>query len=280
MVEEKNTEMEQKKAMMQQEIEISKSLGKIKHKVAVMSGKGGVGKSMVTVNLAAAFAKNGLKTGILDADLHGPNIPNMFGINDAKLLISENNKLLPAEAENGIKLISADLLLPTNDTPIIWRGPKKAGAIRQFISDAEWGNLDVLLIDNPPGTGDEPLTVLQTIPDIDGVVIVTTPQSVSLEDVEKCISMANLLKIKIFGIVENMSGFICPECETETDIFGKGGGEKIAKKFDIPFLGSIPLDVETYQSSEEGKSIIQKNPDSKVSQKLIAIAEKVENEFK
>lgn len=280
MVEEKNTEMEQKKAMMQQEIEISKSLGKIKHKVAVMSGKGGVGKSMVTVNLAAAFAKNGLKTGILDADLHGPNIPNMFGINDAKLLISENNKLLPAEAENGIKLISADLLLPTNDTPIIWRGPKKSGAIRQFISDAEWGNLDVLLIDNPPGTGDEPLTVLQTIPEIDGVVIVTTPQSVSLEDVEKCISMANLLKIKIFGIVENMSGFICPECETETDIFGKGGGEKIAKKFDIPFLGSIPLDVETYQSSEEGKSIIQKNPDSKVSQKLIAIAEKVEKEFK
>lgn len=271
-----NQNKDQKVAMMQQEMKITKSMDKIKYKIAVMSGKGGVGKSTVTVNLASAFNKEGLKTGILDADLHGPNVPNMFGIGKEDLKFTKEH-LMPAETESGIKVISSDLLLPSTDTPLIWRGSKKSGAIRQFLSDVKWDSLDVLLIDNPPGTGDEPLTVLQSIPNIDGIVIVTTPQSVALEDVRKCINMAKIMEIKILGIIENMSGFICPECSEEILIFGKGGGEEIAKEFDIPFLGSLPIDISTYKSSEEGKTIVENDSNSKISKKILKISKSIIN---
>lgn len=270
---------EQKLTIMEQEIKIAKSMSNIGHKIAVMSGKGGVGKSTVTVNLAEAFAKKGFKTGILDADLHGPNVPKMLGMDKSWITINSEG-MIPAETNNGIKVISTEFLLPSNNSPIIWRGPKKTGAIRQFLSDVSWDDLDILLVDNPPGTGDEPLTVLQSISSLDGVVIVTTPQSVALEDVEKCINMTKKLNIRIFGVIENMSGFTCPECHEEIFIFGKGGGKQISEKFDIPFLGSLPLDIDTYKASEEGISIIDKDLDSEISKKILNIVDKIKYSFK
>ncbi|MCK9151527.1 Mrp/NBP35 family ATP-binding protein [Methanobacterium alcaliphilum] len=274
-----NSVNNQKLAVMEQDIKIARSMSLVTYKIAVMSGKGGVGKSTVTVNLAESFVKKGYKTGILDADLHGPNVPKMLGIHKTELMVDENG-MVPVETANGIKVMSTEFLLPHENSPIIWRGPKKTGAIRQFLSDVNWENLDVLLIDNPPGTGDEPLTILQSIPSLDGMVIVTTPQSVSLEDVEKCINMAKKLNIRIFGVIENMSGFICPHCNEEIFIFGRGGGEEISKKFDIPFLGFLPLDINTYQASEEGLSIIDKDPGSEISKRILDMVTKVEENLK
>lgn len=270
-------EEEHKKAMMQQEIEIVKRMSRIKHKIAVMSGKGGVGKSTVAVNLAAAFTKKGYKTGIMDADLHGPNVPKMFNLEGKDLKFSEEG-IIPVETKEGIKVMSVGFFLHSQDVPLIWRGPAKTGVIRQFFSEVIWGDLDVLIIDNPPGTGDEPLTILQTIP-LDGVVLITTPQSVVQEDVIKSINMVKDLKIPVIGIIENMSGFICPECKKEVPIFGKGNGEQIAKKLDVPFLGKLPLNAETAESSDMGIPIITKQPESEISVRILEITDKIEAEI-
>ncbi|HEY0196092.1 MAG TPA: Mrp/NBP35 family ATP-binding protein [Methanobacterium sp.] len=270
-------EEEHKKALMQQEIDIVKRMGQIKHKIAVMSGKGGVGKSTVAVNLAAAFAKKGYKTGIMDADLHGPNVPKMLNL-EGTALKSRPEGIIPVETEDGLKVMSVGFFMHSQDVPLIWRGPAKTGVLKQFLADVIWGDLDVLIIDDPPGTGDEPLTVLQNIP-LDGVLLVTTPQSVVQEDVVKSINMVKDLKIKVIGIIENMSGFICPECKKEIDIFGKGNGEQVAKRLDVPFLGKLPLTAETAESSDMGTPIITKEPESEISVRIMEIVDKIEAEI-
>lgn len=263
---------------MEQDIKIANNIGLIKHKIAVMSGKGGVGKSTIAVNLAHALSKKGYKTGILDADLHGPNIPKMLDIEGSNLKIGENG-FLPIKTLDGIEVVSMQFLLPSEDTPIIWRGPKKTGVIREFLSNVYWGKLDFLIVDNPPGTGDEPLTVLQSIPQLDGVIIITTPHSVALEDVEKCINMARSLKIEVIGIIENMSSFICPNCHAEISIFGKGGGKIISQKMNIPFLGALPVDLNISESTDKGIPILNFDPTSEISKNIIKIVNIIEDEI-
>lgn len=270
-------EEEHKKAMMQQEIDIVKKMSQIKHKIAVMSGKGGVGKSTVAVNLAAAFAKKGYKTGIMDADLHGPNVPKMLNLEGTPLK-SRPEGIVPVETEDGLKVMSVGFFLHSQDVPLIWRGPAKTNVLKQFLAGVLWGDLDVLIIDDPPGTGDEPLTVLQNIP-LDGVVLVTTPQSVVQEDVVKSINMVKDLNIKVIGIIENMSGFICPECKKEIDIFGKGNGEQVAKRLDVPFLGKLPLTSEAAEASDKGTPIVNKDPGSEISTRILKIVGRIEKEF-
>jgi Mrp family chromosome partitioning ATPase len=266
----------EKIARMQQDVEIIKRMNKIKYKIAVMSGKGGVGKSTISVNIAATFAKKGYKTGIIDADIHGPNVPKMFGV-EGKDLKFDKKGIIPIESIQGIKIMSIGFLLTSQDDPIIWRGPAQTGAIKQFLSEISWGDLDVLIIDNPPGTGDIPLTVLQTIPSLDGVIIVSTPQSVVQEDVVKSINLVKNLNIPIIGIIENMSGFICPECKNEIFIFGKDGGAKIAEEMGIPFLGKLPLNIETAASSDIGTPIVIKEPESEISRRISDIVKKIED---
>jgi len=236
-------------------------MDRVKHKVAVMSGKGGVGKSLVAVNLAAALASEGKRVGVLDADIHGPTVPKMLGMKGARLEAGEEGIIAPA-SPSGIKVASMDFLLPMQDSPVIWRGPLKMSAIRQLLSEVEWGDLDYLLIDLPPGTGDEALTVLQLLQDIDGVVIVTMPNEVSGQVVEKSVSFARQLKAPIIGLVENMSYLLCPHCGDRIDLFGKGIAEKVASSMGVPFLGAIPLDPRVAKDSDTGKPFVMENPDS------------------
>ncbi|ADP77591.1 ATPase-like, ParA/MinD [Methanothermus fervidus DSM 2088] len=263
------------KKLMEQDIKISKAMNKIKHKIAIMSGKGGVGKSTVAVNIAEGLSKD-FKVGLLDADIHGPNVPRILGL-DGNLMVDKEG-IIPLK-RNNLKVVSMQYLLPSHDLPVIWRGPKKTGAIRQLLSDVKWGNLDVLVVDNPPGTGDEPLTVLQSISNLDGVIIVTTPQSVAIDDVKKCINMVKELNMEVIGIVENMCSFVCPKCGEETRIFGKGNGKELAKEYSIPYLGSIPLDIKNIEALNDGAPVIEKYPDSKISKKFFEIIEKIKNKL-
>ena len=219
---------------------IKTTLGGIRRKLFVMSGKGGVGKSAVTVNLAVALANSGLKVGILDVDMHGPSIPSLLGLED-HLTAKDEETLTPALYRGKIAVVSMDSLLPDRDTAIIWRGPKKTAAIHQFISAVAWGELDVLLIDSPPGTGDEHLAILQAIPDA-RCIMVTTPQEISLADVRKALHFLEKIHANLLGIVENMSGLACPHCGGAIDLFSSGGGELLAKSRNLPFLGRIPID--------------------------------------
>jgi len=243
---------------------LTERMGRVKHKIAVMSGKGGVGKSLVTANLAAVLAVGGKRVGILDADLHGPTVPKMLGLKGAHLEAGENGIILPA-ATLGIKVASMDFLLPTQDSPIIWRGPLKMAAIKQLLSEVDWGELDYLLIDLPPGTGDESLTILQLLPGIDGVVIVTIPNEVSSQVVEKSITFARQMNAPVIGIIENMSYLICPHCGERIDLFGEGAGEKVAVTMSVPFLGKVPLDPSVAKDSDAGEPFVVKNPESPAS---------------
>jgi len=271
-----NSEEEQKKLLMQQEITIVKRMSDIGHKIAVMSGKGGVGKSTISVNLAVAFALKNYQTGIMDVDLHGPDVPHMLGIENA-ILQSSPHGIIPVKARENLEVLSIEFMLPTKGAPIIWRGPKKTGAIKQFLSDVSWGNLDVLVVDNPPGTGDEPLTILQSISPLDGVVMVTTPQAVAGEDVRKCVNMVKGLNIPILGIIENMSGFTCPHCHEEINIFGKGEGKQLAEELEVPYLGSLPVETGVGENSDQGKPFILEDPDSEISKKFMKIVSKIED---
>lgn len=273
-----NMNPEQQKAMMEQEIRLMKNMNNIKYKIAVMSGKGGVGKSTVAVNLATTFQKKGFKTGILDVDIHGPNVPKMLGL-EGKLLDVDKNQLIPVKTEEGIEVLSMAFLLDSLDTPIIWRGPQKSGAIKQFMSDVRWGNLDVLIIDNPPGTGDEPLTVLQSLPGIDAVVMVTTPNSVSQEDVLKCVKMVKMLKVENIGLVENMAYFVCPDCGKKIHIFGEDNMEEFADFMEIKYLGDIPLTEQVAKSSENDKPITLKDEDSPVTKGFSEIVDEIDGLF-
>jgi len=256
-------------------------MAKIKHKIAIISGKGGVGKSTVTVNLAMAFATHGYvnSVGILDADITGPCVPKILGIKGEKLQ-SGPPGIFPATGPLGIKVVSMDFLLPSDESPVIWRGPLKMKAIQQFLSDIVWGDLDFLFIDLPPGTGDEPLSVMQLLPDMDGVVIVTIPSEVSQIVVKKAVTFAKQLAIPVIGIIENMSGFVCPKCGEKVDIFRTGGGEKIANDLHVPFLGTIPIDPEICEDSDKGTPFVIGHPNSPASKAFMDIVEKVEGFLK
>ena len=232
---------------------LKERMGKIKHKIAIISGKGGVGKSTVTVNLAAAFAKKGFKVGVLDADIHGPSVPKLLGV-DGQTAKTTAVGVLPVAGPLGIEVMSIDFFLP-EQAPTIWRGPLKMRAIRQFLVDIVWGELDFLFIDLPPGTGDEPLSIAQLLPELDGVVIVTMPTGLSSSVVKKAITFAERLNMPIIGVVENMSGFICPHCGKKTEIFGSGGGEKMSREVGVPFLGSIPIDPKVGVDSDKGTTV-------------------------
>ncbi len=253
-------------------------MSKVKHKIAVISGKGGVGKTVVTVNLAMAFAKrnNPGQVGILDADIHGPCVPKMLGIK-GQVLQTGPPGAFPAKGPLGVKVVSMDFLLPNQEAPVIWRGPLKMTAIRQFLSDIVWGELELLLIDLPPGTGDEPLSVMQLLPEMDGVVIVTIPSEVSQDVVKKAVTFAKQLNIPVIGIVENMSGFVCPNCGTEINIFRVGGGENISKDLGVPFLGRIPVDPKICEDSDKGLPFIMEHPDSPATKAFMAIVQKIED---
>lgn len=246
----------------EQDAAVADSLNKIKNKIVVMSGKGGVGKTSTSVNLAVALSEKGFKVGLMDVDLHGPDVPRMLGL-DGMLSVTENRKLGPIMYSENLGVVSIESLTPSKDDAIIWRGPVKFSAIRQFIGDVEWGNLDFLIIDSPPGTGDEPLTVAQTIGDAKAV-IVTTPQEVSLADVRKSISFCRTVKMQILGLIENMSGFVCPHCGEAIDLFGTGGGERTAAEAGIPFLGRVPFDQNLVKCGDQGASILKTQADSPI----------------
>jgi len=257
-----------------EDVKLIRKLSKIKHTIVVMSGKGGVGKSTVTVNLAVGLAMRGFEVGILDADIHGPNIPKMLKIEDAQL-VADDEGIYPAIVPPHLKVMSMAFLSPNRDQPIIWRGPMKMGAIRKFIEDVYWGELDYLIVDLPPGTGDEPLTIAQLIPSADGSIIVTTPQDVALLDSRKSVVFSADLKLPVIGIVENMAGLVCPHCNKEIDLFKIGGGEKAAKELDVPFLGRVPIDPDVVNTGDEGLPIVAANPDSPAAKAFNGIIDKV-----
>jgi len=227
-------------------------LCRIRHKIVVLSGKGGVGKSTVAVNLAAALMMSGRRVGLLDVDIHGPSIPTMLGLEHETIQGSEEG-LLPIDI-GGLKVMSLGFLLRNQDDAVIWRGPLKMGVIKQFLKDVAWGELDYLIIDSPPGTGDEPLSVCQLIDTLDGAVIVTTPQRVAAVDVRKSITFCRQLHVPVLGVVENMSGFVCPKCGEVTQILPSGGGKRIAKDMNVPFLGSIPMDPKIAEAGDSGRA--------------------------
>lgn len=249
-----NDQDKQKYLQVEQE-QIRKRLKQIKHKVLVLSGKGGVGKSTVAVNLAMSLALAGKNVGLLDIDIHGPSVPKILGL-EKEIVQITGNTLFPVEMTENLKVMSIGFLLRQSDDAVIWRGPMKYQMIKQFIKDVQWGILDFLIVDCPPGTGDEPLTIVQLLEGADGAVIVTTPQEVALSDVRKSISFCNNLNLSVLGVVENMSGFICPKCGDKTDVFKSGGGENMSQQMSVPFLGRIPIDPQIVQSCDSGKPFV------------------------
>jgi len=268
-----DTANQKRQSQEEQDVALKDSLNRIKNKLIIMSGKGGVGKTSTSVNLAIALAHLGYRVGLMDVDLHGPDVPRVLGLM-GMIGLSKNHKLDPMRFNDNLKVVSIESLTASKDDAIIWRGPIKYSAIRQFIADVEWGELDFLLIDAPPGTGDEPLTVAQTIPDAKAV-IVTTPQEVSLADVRKSSSFCHTVKMAIFGMVENMSGYVCPHCGEQVELFGSGGGEKTAQEASVEFLGRIPFDPNIVSCGDNGKSYQEAYPDSPVTQAYDAIARKI-----
>jgi len=249
------------------------ALKKISRKFIVMSGKGGVGKTSVSVNLAIALANMGYNVGLLDVDIHGPDVPQMLGISGI-LSVDLDKKMVPMRYGDNLKVVSMEFLTHNKDEAIIWRGPVKHTVIRQFIGEVSWGVLDFLIIDSPPGTGDEPLTVAKLIPDAQAI-IVTTPQEVALADIRKSISFCRNVNMGILGIIENMSGFICPHCGKNVDIFGTGGGEKTAKTYGLRFLGRIPFDPDMVKCGDQGLSFQHLHAQSPITDAFIRIAERM-----
>ena len=252
---------------------IQDSLSRIKHKFIVMSGKGGVGKTSTSVNLAFALAGKGYKVGLMDVDIHGPDIPRMLGL-DGMPGVTPDRKMIPVRYSDNLGIISIESLSQSKDDAIIWRGPVKHSVIQQFIGDVAWGDLDFLIIDSPPGTGDEPLTVAQVVTGAKAI-IVTTPQEVALADVRKSINFCKTVKMEPFGLIENMSGFTCPHCNQEVKLFGAGGGEKTAKDTGLNFLGHIPFDVNMVQCGDSGNSFREHYPDSPVTKAFEKVADEM-----
>ena len=260
--------------MAKQDRAITERLGHIRHKIFVMSGKGGVGKSSVTVNTAAALARRGFKVGILDVDIHGPSVPNLLGLTSTVEIDEATQLMIPAAYDENLSVISMDTFLQDKDQAVLWRGPKKTSAIRQFIADVKWGELDFLLIDSPPGTGDEHMTVMQSIPDA-LCVVVTTPQEISLADVRKAINFLQYTNSNVLGVVENMSGLVCPHCHQEIDLFKKGGGEELAKRYALKFLGAVPLDPTTVVAADKGIPVVYLEAESAAKAAFLNLADSI-----
>lgn len=268
-------ESQQAKAA-QQENAITRSLGKIKHKILVMSGKGGVGKSTVSVNLALALANRGHRVGLMDVDIHGPDVVRMLNLKgNLQPPTSPDELIAPLKYNDNLRVVSLEYMMKDRDEAIIWRGPLKIQAIRQFVSDMDWGELDYLIIDAPPGTGDEPLSVAQTIPNVKAVVV-TTPQKVALADVRKSINFCKAVKVEIVGVVENMSGLVCPHCQGTVEIFKVGGGEAIAREFELPFLGRVPMDPQVVMAGDDGTPYLTTNVGSPAAVAFAAVVDAVE----
>ena len=260
---------------MEQETLIKEKLSNIQRKILVMSGKGGVGKSTVAAYTALMLSQKGKKVGLLDVDLHGPSIPRLLNIQGG-LEFQEGGPLRPHSFSENLKVVSMEMVLGDKDTAVIWRGPLKISAIKQFIADIEWGALDYLIIDAPPGTGDEPLTVVQTIPDAEAL-IVTTPQEISLADVRKSINFCRQVNLRILGLVENMSGFACPHCSEKINIFGSGGGSRMAKQLEVPMLGEIPINPEMVDMGDRGDlSVLAEKDDLEINKAYKKILDEIE----
>jgi len=267
-------EQDKQKAFEEEEKRITETVSKIKHRIAVFSGKGGVGKTTVSVNLAYALQLEGYSVGILDADITGPNVAKMLNLDDDIIFLNE--KMIPFE-KYGAKIISMASLLK-NGTPLIWRGPMRSKVINQFLADVQWEYLDYLIADLPPGTGDEILTISQQMKP-DYAIIVTTPQEVSILDAERSVNMARELKIPHIAVVENMAGFVCPHCNAVVELFGVGGGEKLSQKYGVPFLGSIPIDIDARILGDIGKPIVLEKPECEVTKTFKSIANLIPTHF-
>lgn len=243
------------KSLSEQKEAIARKLEKIDYKIPVMSGKGGVGKSTIATNLAAELSSRDYDVGLMDCDMHGPSVPKLLDLQDVDPTASES-VINPITTEFGLKVVSLDSFLPSKDSPVVWRGPLKMKAIQQFLGDVDWGDLDYLIFDLPPGTGDEPLTIAQLISDPTGTVIVTTPQEVALQTIRRAVNFAEEVGLPVLGLVENMSGFICPNCGERVDIFKSGGGKDLSEEQGIPFLGEVPLDPGIVESGEVGRPFV------------------------
>ncbi len=260
----------------EQDLRLQGNLQRIRKKLIVISGKGGVGKSTVSVNVAYGLVKNGYKVGILDVDIHGPSIAKMLGIEGKKLIATKENKFpSPVEVKKNLYAMTIASLIENPDEPIIWRGPLKIGAIKQFMQDIVWPELDFLIVDSPPGTGDEPLSVVQTLQKVDGALIVSTPQDVALLDARKTIKFSQKMNVPVLGIIENMSTFLCPHCNKPIDIFPGAGVEKAAKDFNIDILGKIPIDINIVKSGDTGKSYLETNHNAVSAKEIESIVKKI-----
>ena len=244
----------------------------VKHVILVLSGKGGVGKSTVSVNLASALSAHGRNVGLLDLDFHGPNIPKMLGIEGQKPAVLEKH-IEPVHVTGTLAVMSMAFLLPDTSTPVVWRGPMKMAAIQQFLEEVNWGTLDYLVVDLPPGTGDEALSIAQLAPNVKGAIIVTTPQDVAVLDAVKSVKFIQKLEVPVIGIIENMSGMICPHCGDTIDLFGRGGGKKAAEDLNVPFLGAIPLDPAMVKAGDEGRPYVLRHADTPTWRAVDAVME-------
>lgn len=261
------------------EILLERNMAQITAKILVLSNKGGVGKSSVAVNIAVCLSKKGAKVGLLDADMHGPSVAKMLGFEGKKLSVGPDG-ISPYPVNSNLAAISMASFLENVDTPVIWRGPLKMSALRQFLAEVDWGKLDYLIIDSPPGTGDEPLSVCQLIKDITGAIIVTTPQDIALLDSRKCVSFLRQLSTPILGILENMSDLTCPHCGKDINLFKSGGGEKAARKLNVPFLGRIPLDPRIVELTDNGKSFVETCPGSEATMVIEKICSSIDEEIR
>ena len=262
------------KSDVEKNLQVVENMARIKHKIVVMSGKGGVGKSTVAVNIALALSSKGRKVGVMDVDIHGPDVAKLLGVEDSKLETT-GEMIIPVKVRENLSAISMAFLIESRDTPIIWRGPLKM-AIKQFLGEVAWGDLDYLVIDLPPGTGDEPLSIAQLIPDGAWAVVVTTPQEVALLDSRKAIRFAEVLKMEVAGVVENMSGLKCPHCGETIDLFKSGGGEAAARELGVNFLGRIPIDPEVVNTGDAGAAYILDSPDAPAPKALFEIVNRLE----
>jgi ATP-binding protein involved in chromosome partitioning len=259
--------------------DVAENMKDVKHKIVILSGKGGVGKTTVATNLAISFAQRGKTSGILDVDIYGPNVPKLLGL-EGQHPIAEGDFIIPILGPLNVKVMSMAFLLRKDDDAVAWRGPLVAKAISQFLSNVKWGELDVLVVDLPPGTGDEILSILQSIPDIDGVVIVSTPQEVAVLDARRAIQLVEKMGVPILGIVENMSEFICPKCGESYKIFGEGAAKSAAEEYGIEHLGTLPLDPRVITLSDKGTPFVIEDPDSRASKSFNALVDRLASKVK
>jgi len=253
---------------------LARKMCQIGHKFLILSGKGGVGKSTVAANLAVALAQTGKRVGLLDIDIHGPSIPRLMGVETGQVQ-GIGEELFPVKVSENLVVMSIGFLLPDSRQPVIWRGPRKHGVIRQFLADVAWGRLDYLVVDSPPGTGDEPMSIAQLVGPSAGAIIVTTPQEVAISDVRRCVAFCNEVSLPVVGIVENMSGLVCPKCGERIDLFKRGGGMTLALEMDVPFLGQIPIDPEVVTAGDAGRPFLRDGPQSPAAKALAGVVDSI-----